>query len=270
MTTTINSATNNVMNKTAMTENATSQNASSKNANPENASSKDTAALMNNHSLDSTVEEDSSDINQLRSSSKTDLSAIYKFLGNRTSERWIDSAVNNLPIIIQDHANCEKKAAGTAMNLMFRYEFSEDLQRKLAQLVREEMLHYEQVLGIMSERRQDWQHLSAGRYAKGMLKHKRTYEPAAMVDALIIGAYIEARSCERFAALAEVIEDERLAKYYRYLLKSESRHFEDYLKLAQSLSEDNIDERVAFFREVEADLIASPDTELRFHSGMPM
>lgn len=213
--------------------------------------------------------EDSVDIAKLRTPIKVDLSVVYDFLGARTTRPWVDAAIANLPLIIQDHANCEKKAAGTAMNLMFRYEFSYDLQCKLAQLIREEMLHYEQVLGIMNDRGQDWQYLSAGRYAKGMLKHKRTYEPAAMVDVLIIGAFIEARSCERFAALAEVIDDERLAKYYRYLLKSESRHFEDYLALAQSLSEERIDERVAFFKEVEAKLISSPDTELRFHSGTP-
>ena len=219
------------------------------------------------HSDDTT--EDSIDITHLRTPIKVDLSPAYNFLGARTTQAWVDAAMENLPMIIQDHANCEKKAAGTAMNLMFRYEFSYDLQRKLAQLVREEMLHYEQVLGIMNERGQDWAYLGAGRYAKGMLKHKHTYEPAAMVDVLIIGAFIEARSCERFAALAEVINDERLAKYYRYLLKSESRHFEDYLALAQSLSDENIDERVAFFKDVEADLISSPDAELRFHSGTP-
>ncbi len=215
------------------------------------------------------IEEDSTDMTQLRPLLEIDLSAVYAFLGNRTSASWVQSALDNLPTIIQDHANCEKKAAGTAMNLMFRYEFSHDLQCKLAQLVREEMLHYEQVLGIMAERGQEWQHLGAGRYAKGMLKHKRTYEPAAMVDVLIIGAFIEARSCERFSALSELIDDVRLAKYYRYLLKSESRHFEDYLKLAQSLSTEAIDERVDFFRAVEAELIISPDTEIRFHSGMP-
>lgn len=216
-----------------------------------------------------TIEEDDVDIAKLRTPIKVDLSAVYDFLGSRTAQAWVDAAIVDLPLIIQDHANCEKKAAGTAMNLLFRYEFSYDLQRKLAQLIREEMLHYEQVLGIMNERGQEWRYLSAGRYAKGLLKHKRTHEPAAMVDVLIIGAFIEARSCERFAALSEVINDERLAKYYRYLLKSESRHFEDYLALAQSLSDDNIDERVAFFKEVEADLISSPDTELRFHSGTP-
>ena len=149
-------------------------------------------------------------ITQLSMPLKVDLSPIFDFLGARTSQAWVNAAVNNLPLIIQDHANCEKKAAGTAMNLIFRYEFSYDLQRKLAQLIREEMLHYEQVLGIMNERGQAWKYLSAGRYAKGMLKHKRTYEPAAMVDVLIIGAFIEARSCERFAALSEVINDERL------------------------------------------------------------
>ena len=228
------------------------------------------ATLTQNNDADQdSTQEDSVDIAQLRTPLKVDLSPIYEFLGARTTQAWVDAALADLPLIIQDHANCEKKAAGTAMNLIFRYEFSYDLQRKLAQLIREEMLHYEQVLGIMNERGQAWKYLSAGRYAKGMLKHKRTYEPAAMVDVLIIGAFIEARSCERFAALAEVINDERLAKYYRYLLKSESRHFEDYLALAQSLAEDSIDERVAFFKEVEAELISSPDSELRFHSGNP-
>ena len=225
--------------------------------------------IQENGAQEENNQEDSVDIAQLRTPIKVDLSPIYEFLGARTTQAWVNAAIADLPLIIQDHANCEKKAAGTAMNLLFRYEFSYDLQRKLAQLIREEMLHYEQVLGIMNERGQGWKYLSAGRYAKGMLKHKRTYEPAAMIDVLIIGAFIEARSCERFAALAEVINDERLAKYYRYLLKSESRHFEDYLALAQSLSEGNIDERVAFFKAVEAELISSPDTELRFHSGEP-
>lgn len=155
------------------------------------------------------------------------------------------------------------------MNLIFRYEFHRDLQEKLAQLVREEMLHYEQVLELMKERGIAWSHLPAGRYAKGLLKYKRTWEPAGMIDVLIIGAFIEARSCERFSALADVIDDEKLSKYYKYLLKSESRHYEDYLALAQSVSDEPIDERVAFFRVVEAQLIDSPDGELRFHSGVP-
>lgn len=198
-----------------------------------------------------------------------DITPVLDFLGCQTSDKWLQAAMADLPTIIQDHANCEKKAAGTAMNLIFRYMSHTDLQLKLAQLIREEMLHYEQVMGLMAERGQAWQHIPAGRYAAGMLKYKRTFEPAAMIDVLIIGAYIEARSCERFWALSQVINDDRLAKYYRYLLKSESRHFEDYLALAQSLSNEPIDERVDFFRQVEAELISTSDDELRFHSGVP-
>lgn len=225
---------------------------------------------MSEHSINSTNDHHDLATITTTNTREHDISHIYDFLGVRTPKAWLDIAQDNLPLLLQDHANCEKKAAGTAMNLIFRYEFHRDLQVKLAQLVREEMLHYEQVLALMDERGIDWSHLPAGRYAKGLMTHKRTYEPAAMVDVLIIGAFIEARSCERFAALAEVISDEKLARYYRYLLKSESRHYEDYLMLAQSLQEAPIDERVAFFRQVENTLISEPDELFRFHSGVPV
>ena len=156
---------------------------------------------------------------------------VIGFLGCETPKAWLDEAVNNLDILMQDHANCEKKAASTAMNLMFRYSFFADLQIKLAQLVREEMLHYEQVLEFMTKRGQAWSSISAGRYAGGLRKEVRTYEPEALIDILVIGAFVEARSCERFYALAPLVDDE-LGRYYRYLLKSESRHYEDYLALA--------------------------------------
>ena len=200
------------------------------------------------------------------------LKPVYDFLACRTPQAWVDVACQHIPLLLQDHANCEKKAAGTAMNLMFRYGYHTELQVKLAQLVREEMLHYEQVIAIMRGRNQAWEAVGASRYAQGMRKHIRTHEPASLVDVLIVGAFVEARSCERFAALAPFVDDE-LAKFYRYLLKSESRHFEDYLTLARTLVAEqqiSVDERIALFREVERELIESPDTEVRFHSGVPV
>lgn len=202
---------------------------------------------------------------------------VIAFLGCETPKAWLDEALNNLPLLMQDHANCEKKAAGTAMNLMFRYSFFTDLQIKLAQLVREEMLHYEQVLEFMSKRGQEWKGLSAGRYAGGLRKEIRTYEPEALIDVLVIGAFVEARSCERFYALASRVDDE-LARYYRYLLKSESRHYEDYLALAMDVAtssklknpKEDIQQRIAHIREVEKNLILSPDEMFRFHSGFPI
>lgn len=201
---------------------------------------------------------------------------VIAFLGCTTPQAWLDEAVNNLDILMQDHANCEKKAASTAMNLMFRYSFFTDLQVKLAQLVREEMLHYEQVLEFMNKRGQEWKGLSAGRYAGELRKEIRTYEPEALIDVMIIGAFVEARSCERFYALAPIVDDE-LGRYYRYLLKSESRHFEDYLALALDVAksaklkdpEEDIQQRIEYIREVEKNLILTPDDTFRFHSGVP-
>ncbi len=201
---------------------------------------------------------------------------VLAFLGCQTPKEWLDEAVNNLDILMQDHANCEKKAASTAMNLMFRYSFFTDLQVKLAQLVREEMLHYEQVLEFMTKRGQEWKGLSAGRYAGGLRKEIRTYEPEALIDVLVIGAFVEARSCERFYALAPRVDDE-LGRYYRYLLKSESRHFEDYLALALDVAktakmkdpEEDIQQRIEHIREVEKNLILTPNDTFRFHSGIP-
>lgn len=201
---------------------------------------------------------------------------VLVFLGCQTPKAWLDEAINNLDILMQDHANCEKKAASTAMNLMFRYSFFPDLQVKLAQLVREEMLHYEQVLELMAKRGQKWDGLSAGRYAGGLRKEIRTYEPEALIDVLVVGAFVEARSCERFYALAPRV-DEELGRYYRYLLKSESRHFEDYLALALDVAKtakmknpkEDIQQRIEHIREVEKNLILTPDNTFRFHSGVP-
>lgn len=201
---------------------------------------------------------------------------VIEFLGCQTPQAWLDEATNNLDLLMQDHANCEKKAAGTAMNLMFRYSFFTDLQVKLAQLVREEMLHYEQVLEFMKKRGQEWKAVSAGRYAGGLRKEIRTYEPEALIDVMIVGAFVEARSCERFHALAPLV-DEELGRYYRYLLKSESRHFEDYLALAMEVAtttkmknpEEDIQQRIEHIREVEKNLILAPDDVFRFHSGIP-
>ncbi|MFT4929595.1 MAG: tRNA-(ms[2]io[6]A)-hydroxylase [Phenylobacterium sp.] len=145
---------------------------------------------------------------------------------------------------------------------------------KMVRLIKEELHHFEQVLNIMTERGLAYTNLSAARYASGMIKHVSSYEPAALVDKLIIGAYIEARSCERFAKLAPLLDDE-LNRFYVSLLRSEARHYQDYLKLAETIAQgddklsNGFAERVTLFAEVEAGLIQSPDKDFRFHSGKP-
>jgi tRNA-(ms[2]io[6]A)-hydroxylase len=151
--------------------------------------------------------------------------------------------------------------------------YSQDLIDKMVLLIKEELHHFYQVLEIMEEYGIAYESVGSSRYARGMLRHVRTYEPAALIDKLICGAYIEARSCERFAALAPHV-DKRLNDFYVSLLRSEARHYQDYLTLAESIatstSGEDITERVAFFGEVEADLISSSDDDFKFHSGVPV
>ena len=200
-----------------------------------------------------------------------DISHIRNFLKCDTPQQWLDYAVKHIDILLVDHAKCEKKAASTALSLMFKYPERSELQVKMAQLAREEILHFEQVFEKIQQRNIEYSILSPSRYAGGLRKLARGSEPEKLVDFCIIGGIIEARSCERFASLAPLLADKEpdLARYYQYLLKSESRHFEDYLELAQLYSSKDIAERVSLFLEREVELIQSDDSEFRFHSGVP-
>lgn len=196
------------------------------------------------------------------------LAEIEGFLPCKTPQAWIEAALANQDVMLIDHANCEKKAAGTALSLMYKYINHHDLLNKMSKLAREELRHFEQVLEIMSARNIDYVHVTASRYAAELRKLIRTQEPGKLVDTLIIGAFIEARSCERFAALAPHLDAE-LATFYTSLLKSESRHYRDYLHLAETLSHEDIGSRIEVIRAREQQLIEEPDTEFRFHSGNP-
>ncbi len=198
-----------------------------------------------------------------------DLGPIEEFLPCPTPRAWIGWALQNPALLLIDHANCEKKAASTALNLMYRYVEHPRLLNKLSKLAREELRHFEQVIAIMQRRDISYRQISAARYAGGLRQKVRTHEPGKLVDTLIVGALIEARSCERFAALAPHLDDE-LAAFYGSLLKCESRHFSDYLKLAVAVSNpEEVGRRTVVFTEIEAELIQSPDREFRFHSGVP-
>ncbi len=180
----------------------------------------------------------------------------------------MESALKEPDLLLLDHANCEKKAAGTALNLMYRYVDDFDLLHKLSRLAREELRHFEQVISIMEARGIAYEQITASRYAAKLRKPVRTFEPERQIDTMIVGAIIEARSCERFHKLAPHLDDE-LNKFYVSLLKSESRHFRDYLDLAQrAAGDESIDDRVQFFLEREKGLIQGEDSEFRFHSGV--
>lgn len=191
---------------------------------------------------------------------------LLAFLSCPTPDAWVEQALQHPEELLIDHANCEKKAASTALNLMFRYIDKPDLLQKMSRLAREELRHFEQVTALMNRRGVAYRGLSASHYAQRLRKHVRTVEPGRLVDTLIVGAFIEARSCERFARLAPHL-DEELGSFYLSLLRSEARHYQDYLTLARDYADGPIDDRIAFFAEAEAAAVGEDDHEFRFHSG---
>jgi tRNA-(ms[2]io[6]A)-hydroxylase len=196
---------------------------------------------------------------------------IANFLSSATPEAWLDEAEDRIPELLLDHANCELKAASTALGFLYRYPDRSALAQRMSRLAREELRHFEQVRSIMQDMGIAFERVSASRYAGGLRDATRRDEPHKLLDLLLIGALIEARSCERFACIAPRLP-EKLKKFYAGLLASEARHFEHYLALARSecaATDDEIDARLAELMAVEAALILEVDTEFRFHSGPP-
>lgn len=146
--------------------------------------------------------------------------------------------------------------------------YGQDLIDKMVLLIKEELHHFYQVLEMMQQLGLSYDKISSSRYARGLLRHVSTYEPAALVDKLICGAYIEARSCERFAQLAPLLPS-AVGDFYLSLLRSEARHYQDYLTLATEIASEDISTRITFFGQHEAELILSSDTDFKFHSGVP-
>lgn len=185
-----------------------------------------------------------------------------------TPDEWITAALQHPETILIDHAANELKAAQSAMTLMARNPHKVDVLNKMSRLAREELVHFEQVMKILKNRDIKYLALKASPYAAKMAKFIGKTNDHILRDNLIIGSIIEARSCERFFKLAPHLDTE-LEKFYMSLLKSEARHFTDYLDLAQKYTKEPIDERVQFFLELERDAILQPDNLMRLHSGMP-
>jgi len=197
---------------------------------------------------------------------------ISEFLDAATPDSWIDAACQRLPELLLDHANCELKAASTALGFLYRYPDRPALAQRMSRLAREELRHFEQVRSIMQDMGVEFDRLTASRYAGELRNAVRDEEPYKLFDMLLVGALIEARSCERFAKLAPQLPA-RLGKFYNGLLASEARHFEHYLSFARTecdVAESELETRLGELKALEARLVTEPDEQFRFHSGVPV
>jgi tRNA-(ms[2]io[6]A)-hydroxylase len=197
--------------------------------------------------------------------------AVHPLLRAPTPAAWIEQARRTRDVLLIDHANCEKKAASTAIALMFAYAEDLELTDQMSRLAREELRHYEQVAALMKELQVVPQRLAPGRYAERLRRLVARTEPQREVDLMICGALIEARSCERFEAVGPAIGGP-LGELFAGLRAAEARHFKVYLDLARRAAlRAGIDPaaRIEEFAALEADLITSRDELFRFHSGVP-
>ena len=186
-----------------------------------------------------------------------------------TPRAWVKAASADLPTLLVDHSNCEKKAASTAMALIFAYPEDRALAVALSRLAREELKHFEQVERLMKKLAVPHMRLKPSRYASELRRQVRTHEPKRKLDLMIVHALIEARSCERFRLLATELPDD-VRDLYAQLERSEARHFELYLQFAErEYDAAEIAERLEIIATRESELATAPDDELRFHSGPP-
>jgi tRNA-(ms[2]io[6]A)-hydroxylase len=188
-------------------------------------------------------------------------------LQSETSARWLAQVDAHLDEILIDHAHCEKKAAGTALNLIFAYVEDQELCREMALIVNEELEHFQMVIDLLNRRGVRFRRLKPSTYGRELNDLVRKQEPQRAVDRLLVAGIIEARSCERFHALAQHVEDSELAAFYAGLFESEARHHTTYTRLAKHFApEDVVMARLDELAALEAEIIDRGEELPRMHS----
>lgn len=188
-------------------------------------------------------------------------------LKSKTKERWLQQVDENLPEVLIDHAHCEKKAAGTALNLIFAYVENEELCREMTEIVNEELEHFHMVLDLLKRRGITFRRLKPSAYGRMLNDLVRKQEPHKAVDRLLVAGLIEARSCERFQSLAEHVDDTELSEFYQSLFESEARHHSTYTRLARHFaSEDEVKSRLEELYAAEAQILEEGEAMPRMHS----
>ena len=192
--------------------------------------------------------------------------APLRWLAEPTTPAWLERAVAHPDLILLDHAHCERKAAGVALQLMFRYPSDGELAAVLSPLAREELEHFERVQALLRQRGVALRPLAAPPYGAALNARVRRHEPGRMLDSFLVAGLIEARSHERMALLARHAPDPELRTLYGDLLASEARHFGLYWQLCEGRwPRPAVTDRLEELAALESELLREPHPEPRLH-----
>ena len=152
-----------------------------------------------------------------------------------TRPGWAELAAGKLEVFLPDHAVCEQQAALTALNLVAHYPEDDELVEAMSALAAEEVTHLRRLAKLLRRRGMHLMRRRPNPYVRSLRQHMVTEsEPGMKVDRLLLGALIEARSCERFTCLLAVVEktDPEVAAILSDLGPAEKRHWEMFHRLA--------------------------------------
>ena len=195
------------------------------------------------------------------------VAARVRWLASPSKAAWLAQALAHPDLVLLDHAHCERKAAGVALQLMFRYPGDGQLAAVLSPLAREELEHFERVQALLARRRIPLRPLAAPPYGAALTALVRRSEPDRMLDSFLVAGLIEARSHERMALLAAHSPDAELRELYGDLLTSEARHFGIYWLLCERrFPRDRVATRLVELAAAEAQLLTGLHREARMHS----
>lgn len=200
-------------------------------------------------------------------------------LASSSAPSWAERALANMDAILLDHAHCEKKAASTAISMIFRYPEHPELVVPMSELAREELRHFEQVVALIRARGREFERQHPSPYAARLLEAARSGKAERLLDTLLCCSLIEARSCERMQQLAHALAkrgadapdhpSHALFELYDGLLASEARHHATYVDLARTcvaIDESALQARLAQLAEHEAEVLRRAPAEPRMHN----
>jgi len=179
---------------------------------------------------------------------------------------WLPRMLANLPEVLVDHAQLERKAATSALNLE-KYPDLHDRVSELNAIAIEELQHFELVLGLLRERGIAFHNTHPSPWISGLMRAVRNGSRNQAIDHLICAALIEGRSCEKFQVLAAALEhlDPGLSKFYAGLVESEGNHYATYLIMARHIDEPETQRRLDFYLDLDADLMRQGHTHPILH-----